>query len=815
MPPLEPGLLPHEDLDTLDAPTPRDLRLILPALTCWLTAFVLLPLPSGAGFPLAGALAAAAATCLFLRSALAPRPGRAVAPTPAETSLRPLLGLAGVLLALASVTALATSLRVHAVESSPLRAAATKSAVVTLEAVAAGRPEPKRRGTLLLKATAQHVAWPGHAYRLHTPVLLIGRTSAPPPRPDAPGARQGGQADRSGWGEVGAGVRIRVVGRAVVPGAGELLGGVVVVRGTPEVVGEEGWWGRVVRGVRGDFWTVVRGLEPERRGVLVGMVVGDKSGLEPGVEEEFRASGLLHCMVVSGANLAILTVAVLFGCRWLGVGNRWGAIVAGVVMAGFVGVVGAEPSVLRAAVMGTIGLLAVLLGRERQGLAALAAAVVLLVWADPGLARSYGFVLSVVASGGLLVIAPRVRAALERRGASRRVAECLAVPIAAQVAVAPVLVLLSGEVNLVAIPANVLAEPAIVVATVLGCGAAFLSPVAPGPASYLADAAGFAVGWVISVARTASSVPHGSIPWRQSLAGSAALITICVAGAFALRHSGLRRITAAIAAGTLIAAALIYRLQPGWPPPGWRFVACDVGQGDALVLWAAPHQAVVVDAGPDPVAVDRCLRSLSIHAVPLLVLSHPHADHIAGVPGVARRRTVGTVAVSPFSARTAESRSLTAARLKAIPQAAARGDRWRIGALDLEVIGPLGGTEVREGDSGDAVNDISLVLVARWPGLSALLPGDIEETTQEALRDHVPHVDVLKVPHHGSARQDPAFLTAPHPRLAVISVGADNDYGHPSTRALTLLHPTRTLRTDRSGDIAITAPTLTITTHRP
>ncbi|WP_460370695.1 ComEC/Rec2 family competence protein, partial [Actinocorallia lasiicapitis] len=442
-----------------------------------------------------------------------------------------------------------------------------------------------------------------------------------------------------------------------------MISAVVLVRGTPEVIGAGRWWGRVVRGFRADFATAVKDVEEERRGVLAGMVLGDKAGLSEGVEEEFRASGLLHCMVVSGANLAILTGAVLLGCRWLGVGRRWGALLAGFVLVGFVAVVGTEPSVLRAMLMGTVGLLGLFLGRERQGIAGLAATVIVLVLVDPALAREYGFVLSVTASAGLLVIAPRVRDALMRRRVSRRAAEALAVPIAAQIAVSLVLLLLAGSVNLISVPANVLAEPGIVVATVTGSMAAFIAPVSPGVAAVPAQVASVAVGWVMAVARTAAAVPHGSVPWAQSLLGAVLLIATVVLLALALRRRSLRRLLLAAFLGVAAGISVLHTLRPGWPPPGWRLVVCDVGQGDALVLWAGPGQAVVVDAGPEPGPVDRCLRELSIQAIPLLVLTHPHADHVAGLPGAVRGRKIGTVLHSPSSSLAAEFRALSAAGL--------------------------------------------------------------------------------------------------------------------------------------------------------
>ncbi|MCW2944979.1 MAG: internalization-related competence protein ComEC/Rec2, partial [Actinoallomurus sp.] len=161
--------------------------------------------------------------------------------------------------------------------------------------------------------------------------------------------------------------------------------------------------------------------------------------------------------------------------------------------------------------------------------------------------------------------------------------------------------------------------------------------------------------------------------------------------------------------------------------------------------FAGPGQAVVVDTGPDPRPMDRCLRDLRIGSVPLLVLTHPHADHIDGVPGVLRGRTVGTIVISPDS-EGEERRFLPGRGIRT----AGVGDVWTVGPLTLAVLGPLGTAQVSTRDPGTTVNNASVVLFARWPGLSALLCGDVEvEAQQELLAAGVPTADVLKVPHHG------------------------------------------------------------------
>jgi competence protein ComEC len=230
-----------------------------------------------------------------------------------------------------------------------------------------------------------------------------------------------------------------------------------------------------------------------------------------------------------------------------------------------------------------------------------------------------------------------------------------------------------------------------------------------------------------------------------------------------------------------------------------------VGQGDVEVLAAGPASAVVVDAGPDPAAADACLTRLGVRSVPLLVLSHVHLDHVGGVEGVVRNRAVGAVLTSGYGLPALGARLVAeAARRHRIPVVAVGpGAVYRAGDVRLEVIGPV---RVFTGTRSDPNNN-SLVLRADVRGLSVLLTGDVEHDAQQTLlaAGAPVRVDVLKVPHHGSSFSDPAFLDAVRPRVALVEVGRDNDYGHPSTAVVGRLSRAgvRVLRTDVDGDLAV------------
>lgn len=688
----------------------------------------------------------------------------------------------------------------------------------------ARRTSPRVRGdhstpvSLLLNADIVRLVRPGGAaVRLRTPVLVI--------------VTPGGALAQ--WEQLLPSTRLRVSGRLAPPlRGGERATAVLrAERGPPRVVGRPTRLQRTAGGLRAGLRTATEDLGPDARALLPGLVVGDTTRVTPELHEAFRATDLTHLMAVSGANLAILLVLLIgppgsaLRVERRGLAPAWGISLRGTALLGggltltFVLVCRPEPSVLRAAACGLITLLAIGTGRRRTLIPALAAAVLLLVLYDPWLARSYGFVLSVLATGALLTLAPRWSQALQRRRVPPRLAEALAAAAAAQAVCSPVVVLLASRVSLVAIPCNLLAEFAVAPATVLGFAALALAPVAMPVAGLLAWLAGWPAGWIASVARTGAALPGAEVDWPDGRPGALLLAALTVLLVLFARRIGRHPWICSAAALLLVLAVLrpvpLTRVLTGWPPPGWTFAMCDVGQGDALVLAAGPGAGVLVDAGPDPRLADRCLRDLGITRVPLLLLTHFHADHVRGLTGVLRGRSVGAIQTTSldeppeqaaFVRRTAAAAGIPVVR--AVP-----GERRRIGALAWQVLWPPGGAATAAGPAAGPVpedpNDASVTLLVRAGGLTLLLLGDLEPPAQQALlRSHptLPRVDVLKVAHHGSAYQDTALLHSARPRFALVSVGRDNPYGHPAARTVEALRSggAVVLRTDRDGAIAVT-----------
>jgi competence protein ComEC len=297
-------------------------------------------------------------------------------------------------------------------------------------------------------------------------------------------------------------------------------------------------------------------------------------------------------------------------------------VLCGAALVGFVILARPSPSVLRAAAMGGLALIALAAGRPKAAVPALSAAVVVLVVVDPELAGDAGFALSVLATAGLMLLAPRWAAALRARGVPAGVAEALAVPAAAQAACAPVIAAISSTVSMTTVPANLLAAPAVAPATIFGVFAAVLSPVWADGAAFAAWLASWPARWLVTIAHRGADVPDGLIPWPGGPLGGLLLAGLLVALLLAVRKkSMIRRLVLIVALAAVVGAAPVRLIAAGWPPAGWVVVACDVGQGDAVVLPAGPGSAVVVDAGPGPARVDQCRRPVGGESVPVWVES--------------------------------------------------------------------------------------------------------------------------------------------------------------------------------------------------
>ncbi|PRY50923.1 competence protein ComEC [Knoellia remsis] len=673
-------------------------------------------------------------------------------------------------------------------------------AVASLEVVVTSDPVTRtaRAGgdpVVVVKAKASEVSGRGRTSTAYAPVELRGDDRLLKLR----------------WHE-----RVRVEGRLAPPRPGSPLLATVRVS-EHEVLSRAGPVAGVAETLRAGLRRSVDPTPADSRGLLPGLVIGDTSRTPEDLTEAMQVTGMTHLTAVSGSNIAIVGGLVLGLCVLLGIPRRWRPVVVALAICGFVVLARPEPSVVRAATMGLIGLIGMSRSRRGAGIPVLAGAIVVVLVVDPWMARSFGFALSALATLGLLLFTRPWGDAIARHLPARLafMGPAVAIPVAAQAMCAPLIVLLQGSVSIVGVVANLVAAPLVAPATIGGVVAALVSVVADGPAQL--------VGWVaavptLGIARTArvmAEVPGGTMPWPDGAVGALLLAALTVLLVLTGRWIGrmvlLAPLVALLVVG-LTAAMTVPTSVATWPPDGWRIVFCDVGQGDAAVLSTAPGRAVVIDTGPEPGPVDDCLDALDVEVVEALVLTHFHADHVEGLPGVLAGREVRQVLVSPVAEpgyQVGEVEGWTRARgIPASPLAA--GDVLTFGALRASVWAPA-----RRIAAGSVPNNASIVLAVDVGGVRALFLGDIE---REAARDLLLRMrrdpemasaaagfDVVKSPHHGSANLDSELMEAVRSPVAVVSVGADNDYGHPTPAHLAMLRRNgyAAYRTDQRGSVAI------------
>ena len=564
-----------------------------------------------------------------------------------------------------------------------------------------------------------------------------------------------------------------------------------------------------------------RGMPELQAALARGFVLGEDDRIEPSTVQAFQRSGLAHHLAVSGENVVLLALLATPLLAALGIPLRARLAWLLGLIAVYVPLAGGGASIQRAGAMGAAAMVATLAGRPASRLHALLLAVVATLALNPRSTCDVGWQLSFAAVAGIFVCAAPLRALLLARiggeGAWRRMlADGVAVTIAATLATAPLMAHHFGALSATSLAANLLALPAVAPAMWLGMTVAALGQLPGLPVeplnwvnslllAYIAQVA----AWMASPGWALLRLPMSS--WLSVMAAYTALLAMALglrrwAGGRAGVRTGARlrlRRLAPAALGLAAVLALLAVLATGGAgsapasPAGLRVSVIDVGQGDAILLQPDDGAAVLVDGGPPGDELRARLEGLGAGSLGAAVVTHDQADHAGGIEellGTFPVRRLVYAEPPPQLIRLA--RAAGAARVRI-----ARGGELRSGSLRLATLWPP-----REELSARLPQDPNaecLVLLARWHGFRMLLSADAEAETVPL--DPGP-IDVLKVAHHGSADAGlGALLERSAPRLAVISVGSDNPFGHPDPGTLATLaaHDVPVLRTDLDGTVTI------------
>jgi len=588
-------------------------------------------------------------------------------------------------------------------------------------------------------------------------------------------------------------------------------GWVLMARSTATTVRQPGAFLSAIDGMRQGLVSLSREEPGDGGRLLPGLAIGDTSAVDQGLLEAMRVTSLSHLVAVSGSNCAIV-VAIVVALVALFGGGVWARLIAGVLaLVGFVILVTPEPSIIRASIMAAIVLAFIASARPVRGIPVLGVTVLILLAINPWMALDFAFALSVMATGGILLFSVPL-ATKFGRFLPAPLALILALPVAAQIACQPILILLNPVIPVLAVPANALAAPAAPLATIVGMVACVFAGVLPALSASLVSLAWWPSAYVAAIGRALSAAPFATLPWPAGWWGvlSSASLGYLALGWFLLKrgkHRKIRRVMAvawsAVALAVMMGFLAPRALVKASVPSDWTIAQCDVGQGDALLLRSSGRVALI-DMGEDPRLLTECLDLLGIQQIDLAIISHFDRDHVGGWPAIAGKAITVWRGPALVEEDRDISRALQLSGATVIEVSA--GDSAVLGSHAVEVLWP-GGSALSEPG-----NDSSVVVAVRPLGdcgrcLSGLFLGDVGEIPQRILvgRENLPSVDVVKVSHHGSADQFSGLYAHINARVALMGVGADNTYGHPTEVALDILNAqgSTPLRSDERGTLTL------------
>ncbi len=546
-------------------------------------------------------------------------------------------------------------------------------------------------------------------------------------------------------------------------------------------------------------------LPPPEAAQFLAIVFGDQTKVGPSVKEDFRRAGLLHVFAASGFNVTLAAAFMMFVAVKLRAPRRVAGAMALLSIAGYFWLVGPSPSVTRATLMAGILYATLFAGRRADTFAATAAAGVAMLLVAPGSLFDLGWQLSFSSLLGILLFYPRLASRVAP--AAEVAAAPFLITAAAQLGVTPVLLYHFGQVSMVALLANPLVTMAVAAITSIGLGSLLISFASPALAGLLMQSTRPLLALVGLAAEFFGSWPGAVVQVEPSL-GAAVLFIAGTALIVVLFNRRIRQLTLPIfilVGLGLPVAGIWYGLAAGAPRAAAMVDFLDIGQGDATLIRAGGRK-VLVDGGGDWRLLDRELRGRGVRRLDLLILSHPHADHLGALDELIGDMPIGLILESGFPSRTrAYSRFREAAKARNVRiERAWGGETYVVGQLRLDILWPRRAF-IR--DTGSDINNNSLVVKVTYDEFTVLLPGDIEHATLDRLAAGGIDLsaDILKVSHQGADNgTTTAFLRRVHPRYAIISVGDGNPYGHPHRRTLARLRRNVPIlaRTDLDGSIS-------------
>lgn len=563
-----------------------------------------------------------------------------------------------------------------------------------------------------------------------------------------------------------------------------------------------------------------RFLPKAESGLMRGILLGDTEDIPADIKSSFKRTGLAHILAVSGMNVTMLVTILYFLSALLPIG-RISQLVVMLLMIGFYTLlVGMEPSILRASAMGVVAISAVALARKPNLINALSVAGLATLIYDPGLLFSVSWQLSFVATLYIILLVPVFKDTFSFL--PRLFSGILAVTIAAQLGVTPILIYYFGQVSLVSVIANFCVSTVVFLAMVVGMTMVVVDLISPFLTYIVSLPAHLILLYMIETAHFLSALPYAAVHFK-SMSG---LVMGIYYGLLLLLSLFFRRKKMSISLISLVIIVLLLfsffagcQIARQSPPHDLRVVFIDVGQGDASLIQAPDGSNILIDGGPFEDSVSTALEHYGVKDIDLVVLSHPHADHVSGLLQVVKNYQVDMVIDSGVShdsyfysefRQTIEERNITYIDAES-------GESFKIGAdLTVDIVWP----EKDLASQSLTINDSSVVVRISYGKMRLLFTGDIEKEAQSLLTDAMHdkkdsiglNAQVLKMPHHGSSDGCmEEFLEKVDPDVAIMFAGRDNSFGHPARSTIRSLKDlgAQVFRTDSDGNIILYSDGLT------